>query len=209
MCGKPKTEGSLYDIMLGDDPLCSDCRKALPIHRKKLLVDGVKGESFYRYPDMSRILLQYKECGDEALKDVFLYPLRRRLHYRYAGYTMVLMPSSKEKREMRGFSHVWSMFAQCGLPMIEPFYKKINVDQKEHTAKDREKIRGMIGILPDIELPANLLLCDDVITTGSTLRAALSCLSKEDHELRILTCAYTEKHTAVHSHVLLKQTDMG
>ena len=76
-------------------------------------------KSSWEYNDAFRsTLIQYKECYDEALKDVFLYPTRKKIRNYLRGYTLILMPSTKEKLEERGFSHLKFMFSSLKLPML-------------------------------------------------------------------------------------------
>ena len=57
-------------------------------------------ETFYDYDGMFKsLLLQYKECLDEALNDVFLYELADYTNLSYWGYRICFIPSSAGKHE--------------------------------------------------------------------------------------------------------------
>lgn len=186
MCRKELGGGSLKDIFEGNDPLCESCRKMW--EKKKIMfeMDGVRVCSDYVYNKaFSSCLIQYKECGDEALKDVFLFEIKNKLKRRYHGYTLLLMPSTEEKVNERGFYHLEKMYACLGLKMVNVFQKKTAMSQKKMTASMRKHMEHEIVLKENIQLDKKLLLVDDTITTGSTLKGALSCLNKNAHQIEI------------------------
>lgn len=84
---------SLFSLLFEKDCLCKECREQLKIKRRIIDLDGVKVETFYEYEGMFKsLLLQYKECLDEALKDVFLYNLEDYLKLKYRGYEILYVP---------------------------------------------------------------------------------------------------------------------
>ena len=190
LCGKPMEEGSLKDILLSDDVICSDCRRTWIHQRRHFTVEGVKAESDYVYRSgFSSCLLQYKECGDEALKDVFLYEVKKRLKREYRGWTLCMMPSSATKLEMRGFSHLKEIFLSTQLPVMEPFIKNNETAQKKASFAGRQQMSEAVSLKEGIVLPEKIVLCDDVITTGATLKGALHCLDQSRVQVQIYTIA--------------------
>ena len=189
MCGKLMEEGGgILDAVFRDDPLCASCRNEWHRYEGKREVNGIRVHALYQYSDgFRRALLQYKECNDEALRDIFLIPHAARLRLRYHGYTLVLMPSTEHKRKQRGFDHLEGMFACLKLPCISPFEKTLQADQKLYSRAQRRNMEHGIVLKPGITLPKKILLADDVITTGSTLRGALAAIRPEEHCIRILT----------------------
>ncbi len=191
MCGK-QIGGSddLYETLFWEDLLCIQCRKQWDKAAFRFRLEGVRGYSSYRYSSgFSKCLIQYKELGDEALKDVFLYREKRKLRRMFKGRTLVLMPSTQEKTEERGFSHLRQMFECLDMQMTEPFVKLPGTEQKKLSAMQRRKIQDRIMLKEDADIPKKIVLCDDLMTTGSTLRSAMKCLGK-DHDILIYTCAY-------------------
>ena len=189
MCGEPIRNDSLEDLFRPEDVLCSRCRsewKRIDQHSK---LNGIPVYVLYEYNEaFSSCLLQYKECLDEALKPAFLFPDRNRLKRMYRGMTLLLMPSTREKQAERGFSHLAGIFEGLGLPMIEAFEKTAEIDQKGKHRAERMKLETGIRLKRDIRLPKRIVLADDVITTGSTIKGALRCLP-EGHDVRIFACA--------------------
>lgn len=191
MCGNEIGEGkNLQELFYHDDVLCVSCRNTWKKNQKHFRLDGILAESLWDYQGGFRdALLQYKECGDEALKPVFLYPYRKYLKKKYRGYTILCMPSTMEKMEQRGFSHLPGMLEDAGLPILEPFLKGRPIDQKKKTRIERLALSHAIVLKPGMKLPEKLLLADDVLTTGSTMRGALSCLDQTHHKIRIFVFA--------------------
>ncbi len=126
-----------------------------------------------------------KECGDEALKDVFLFETKKHIQRKYRGYTLCCMPSSLEKIDRRGFSHLQEMFSCLHMKILDPFIKNTNVSQKENPGYLREKMSHEILLKPGVILPEKLLLVDDTITSGATLKGAISCIERKKHKIKI------------------------
>ncbi len=180
MCGKSRDEGTFRDLFDPQDPLCENCRSQWRKKHIRFRLDGVPVESSYVYNDaFSRCLIQFKELNDEALQDVFLYEVVSRLRFRYRGYTLCLLPSSEEKTNRRGFSHLRLMFACLKMPMIEPFVKVADQDQKHLGREERLAMRDYIALKDGVQLPEKILLCDDTITTGATMLGALAALGRK------------------------------
>ena len=193
-CGRQMQESSLRDLLAGSDPLCLPCRAQWERKDIRFLLDGIRLDSFYVYNEVfSSCLIQYKECGDEALKDVFLYGLEGKIRRMYRGYTFLMMPSSEEKVNERGFSHLAAMAECLRLPAEEPFEKISHASQKRLGREERLKMAGNIRLKDGAVLPEKIVLFDDTVTTGATLRGALSCFDHEGHRIRICTVSYNRR----------------
>ena len=189
MCGKKMTTDTFSDLFRQEDVLCSDCRSGWKRIDRRFRFDGIPAFALYEYNDaFSSCLIQFKECGDEALKHVFLYPDQRKLERMYKGSAMLLLPSSRKKQQERGFSHLYMLFSQLRLPVLEPFVKVDEIEQKEMNFVERQKMTSGIALKEGIEIPKRIVLADDVITTGSTMRGAIAVLPKR-RNIRIFACA--------------------
>ncbi|MBQ6487810.1 MAG: ComF family protein [Solobacterium sp.] len=188
LCGKRTGSSSMPLVaMFSDDPLCYDCRKLWKPYTGNRDIEGMHTDILYDYRSgYSSALIQYKECGDEALKDIFLYPHIEKIRWKYRGYTLLLMPSAKDKLRQRGFDHLKEMFACLNMPMMSPFEKLREIDQKGGGRSRRTVMSGNIILKEGTVLPEKILLADDVVTTGSTLRGALKCIDTRKHRIMIL-----------------------
>ncbi len=189
MCGKDFDEnGSLREILFEEDLLCETCRSGWKENKRNDKVGQYRMKSSWIYNDAFKTcLIQYKEAGDEALKDIFLYPVKKDVRKYLKGYTLLLMPSTKEKLEQRGFSHLKYMFSCLKLPMLDPFITEQN--QKGKSLKERNAIGKSMYLKENIKLPYKIALVDDVYTTGSTIRGALDCINQKQHKIKIYTVA--------------------
>ncbi len=186
MCGKEMGGGGLRDIIIGDDELCQECRSMWIKKRLAFVFEGVQATASYVYNDaFSSCLIQYKELCDEALRDVFLHEEKQWLKRRYKGYAICLMPSSLSKRKERGFDHLEGIFGCLGMKMLSPFEKHSEASQKKLSSKERLAMSEAIILKPDVVLPRKILLCDDTITTGSTIKGALRQIDCVKHCVKI------------------------
>jgi competence protein ComFC len=188
MCDRELGYGSLTDILFADDPLCHACRVKWKKKKIRFEFEGHRLRSSYVYNEaFSACLIRYKELGDEALKDAFLFEDKNWFRRTYRGYTPVIMPSAKEKEAARGFCHLAGMFGCTEREILSPFVKLSDRTQKGSTRAERLAMSANIGLKEDAVLPGRIVLCDDVITTGSTLRGALKALEGYRGKIEIYT----------------------
>lgn len=200
MCEKEMGKGGLRDILFGDDPLCIDCRRMWKNKPVKFYLDDVELNASYVYNEaFSGCLIQYKELADEALKDVFLFENRKWFRRKYRGYALVMMPSTQQKIQARGFSHLKEMFACTKMEIIEPFEKTADTVQKGKSRRQRLEMMSEIRLKEGIVLPEKIVLCDDTVTTGSTLRGALHALKGYSGKIQIYTVSANRRWYRPHS----------
>ena len=186
-CGGPLLNGcTIPEMMFTDDSLCGVCRSQLtPVsHPVKLGGLTVRGLVVYDEAFM-KMLVQYKELMDEALQAIFLKPWQDSLRRRYRHATLIPMPSSRTKREKRGFDTIPQLFFGLRLPIV-PLLEKTDDFEQQGNAKQRQSAADHIRLIPGVSIPSGpLVLIDDVLTTGSTLRAAQALLPQA-HEALVL-----------------------
>ena len=133
LCQRPNFEtASLWNYLISCDMLCEKCRNSLKRIYGIRMLDDLTVRVLYDYNEiLQQLIIQYKECYDEALAPVFLYDFKDRLKRKYKNTILVPMPSSKKKMEERGFNHVEKMFECLDLPIIPCLYKIEDYDQKK------------------------------------------------------------------------------
>ncbi|MBQ1306644.1 MAG: hypothetical protein IIZ64_02675 [Erysipelotrichaceae bacterium] len=187
-CDREIKKITFTSLFLERDPLCIECRRMLKVKRKNILLGELKTEVFYEYDGIFKsMLLQYKECCDEALKDVFLYSLKDYIGIRYFGYHILFVPSSQKKRQMRGFDHLELIFEDVKLPRARGLRMKEDLIQEGKNARERSRMRD--NYIYEGEKLNKALIVDDVITTGSSIVGVYEAIKDKAGHVRALSLA--------------------
>ena len=166
-CDKMINHYSLYDLFIEKDLLCSSCRKELNLKLEKFKVEDLDCLCLYKYDSLFKtLLLQYKECYDEALCEVFLYKVELLIRLKYQGFKVVYAPSSEEKRNKRGFDHLKLIFDRLGFETVSVNKRHEYIQEGKNLNERKQMIDNYYYEGSHID---KLLIVDDVCTTGSTL----------------------------------------
>lgn len=187
-------ENDLLSMFYVDDVICSKCRDCLKYKPISFNLNGLKVNSLYPYDGHVReLLIQYKESKDEALFPIFLWPHINKLRKKYKSYTLIPVPSSSERNKDRGFKTVEEIFGCLNLEFADVLEKTSNVNQKHLHQSERHKIKSYIRFKDTCLHGKKILLVDDIVTTGETLKACYKLLKPHCKELKALTIAYTKR----------------
>ncbi|MFI3284348.1 MAG: phosphoribosyltransferase family protein [Erysipelotrichaceae bacterium] len=192
MCFKKELSNRhILDVFYYQDVLCDACRDKFEIKRKVVDLKTFKVESFYVYNEaFKQAILQYKECCDEALAPLFIYPIYWYLKLRYYGFTFVVIPSSKQAIEKRGFHHVAQMLEVAGFKTLSIFEKNEDLKQSSMPKNRRNEIEEHIVLKKNCEVPDKVLLVDDILTTGSTMKICHLLIKNKAKTLKAVTFSY-------------------
>ena len=178
-----------------NDVICESCRQKMDYHPVTIRINRLKINSLYCYQGVTReMIIRYKELYDEALNPVFLYPYIKDLRRKYRGYVLVPVPSSDRNNRERGFRAVDELFANLDLPIADVLYKKSDFDQKKADFHQRREIGKHLGIR-NRELIAGkkVLLVDDVITSGATMRECHKLIGDDCRKVKGLVISYNRR----------------
>ena len=171
---------SFHKLFSLDYNLCDRCLFKFDPIFKFFKIDGVNALAIYKYDDQikDKIYL-YKGCEDYELKDIFVEPFKLELEAIFDGYKIVPIPSYFEDDQKRGFNHVVEIFKCLDLEMYTCLIKTENIKQKELNYEDRQKIGDILKFDQKFKVKnKKILIVDDVITTGASMKAAIKIMKK-------------------------------
>jgi predicted amidophosphoribosyltransferase len=130
---------------------------------------------------MRELIGSWKFHSDRSVEHVFVKSLRRaapRMQPPLAAYWVTWVPLHKSRLRARGFDQA-RFVAQLagelfGLPVEEFVRRRENTAPQSRTSHQDRRVGEMdkvFEVLPDIDVPKHVLLCDDVFTSGTTMDA--------------------------------------
>lgn len=166
-------------------PFCLACKASVPIELRHVDV-GIEGWAVADYTGTAANLInEVKERGRTQLLNWMVEQLDGVLVER--GLTVVAVPSSKSAWRERGFipaEELARRFARRKMLAFAPGvlrFTRLAADQVALGRKDRQKNRENAMVAKP--LSGKVLLIDDVVTTGATLREAKRALEEAGAEV--------------------------
>ena len=167
--------------------ICSTCRSNWHPHYYKTRIDDLVVHSALLYtPTASKIILAAKESGlkgaDKLLIDAITHVLEKTMQGNTV-YRLVPIPSSKAAQRRRGRSFVVDLVSQIsqqtGVPMIDCLELSRKVLDQSGLHRD-ERVANLAGAFSlKARVRGELILVDDVVTTGATLREAARAVNSQ------------------------------
>ena len=179
LCFKDIDEINLFGITHPESHYCRSCYKEIVGRFIQFEVCGYKALSLYNYDEkIQGLIYQLKGCFDIEIADVFLSRYKTELNILFHNYVMIPIPSYPKDDEVREFNHVEEIFKLLNLRMMKILRKTKKVKQANSSLDKRKQI-GKYLVVDKVDLTGtNVLLVDDVYTTGSTMKAAIHLIEK-------------------------------
>lgn len=167
--------------------ICSDCRSSWHSHYYRTKFDSLTVHSSLLYtPTASKIILAAKESGmkkaDELIIDALCLALQRsKLDTRLSR--LVPIPSSKLSQRRRGRSFIVDLVEgishKTGIEMIDclELSRRVKDQSGLHRQERATNLAGAFRLSSQVR--GELILVDDVVTTGATLREAFRAVNSQ------------------------------
>lgn len=187
-CTREINDLQLSALLFRRPLLCQSCRKALQLQHLKTKLEDFELESLYKYDSLFKtLLLQYKECYDEALSPVFLNDWIDYLRFKYHGYQLLYPPISQKKLQERGFDHLFLIFKELKLPIAEGLMMKEERIQEGLDQVQRSLMKD--NFCYSGKAIEKLLIVDDVVTTGATIMGIRKAVGSRAKVIKALALA--------------------
>lgn len=132
--------------------------------------------------DSGHIISIYKDAGELRLSQLIANIMLSYMPSSWNIDVLTFIPSSKEAYNKRGYDHAEilakSISEISNIPIVEVFCRPKTIDQRKLSKAERSlNINIQTKQIPKQE---NILLIDDVYTTGATLNACSSLLNEKN-----------------------------
>ena len=202
ICFKPIQQHFFLLSFIANPQICIDCFKKFNILNEEGTFDGCKIRFLYEYNDFFKSLLfQYKGQYDIALSPIFLSIYNIQFLHLYSDYVIACCPSSDKQNDLRGFAPIIEIAKNTGLPLFTGLKKIGEYKQADQPFNKRNEIYRYIDIEDGKSLyKKNVLLLDDVMTSGYTLKACLNKIREySPNKIEILILSHRKQRKTLSS----------
>lgn len=175
ICLQPIYKDISFVHLVKNLPVCINCLSQFELLNLTVDFHHHPLTILYKYNEFFQSLLyQYKGLYDYALKDTFLCLLDTNLKQRYQNFIITPIPSFQDDNVLRGFAPMEEIAKTLSSQVFNGLYKKEKYKQSELSFQERKQVYRKIGIKHQEQLyHKDVLIIDDVLTSGSTMKACL------------------------------------
>ncbi|QGH34044.1 ComF family protein [Gracilibacillus salitolerans] len=177
-----------------NDAICERCGRQMPM--QTLCDDCKKWQSDQKYRDvlqynrslfpytpfMQEIISQWKYRGDYQLKEIFTPYIKKEVRnlYPMKSFTIVPIPLTKDRLQDRAFNQATAIAEIIAHhnknPVKDALSRKANYSEKQSKKSRQQRITTENPFFLTKTLETNVLLVDDIYTTGMTIHHAARLL---------------------------------
>lgn len=179
--------------------ICSECRSSWHPHYYRSKMDGLTVHSSLLYtPTASKIILAAKESGVKRADDLIIDAISLALQRSKLDLSLsrlVPIPSSKSSQRRRGRSFIVDLVQQLsqrtGIEVIDclELTRKVLDQSGLHRQERATNLAGAFRVSSQVR--GELILVDDVVTTGATLKEAFRAVNSQGFHAIGSVCAVT------------------
>ena len=160
--------------LISEKNLCTVCRE---------IEVTTPCRGIFMYRGAARILIQrYKFVGEKSIAAFFAAETAAVLKSRVPGALVVPVPSGSVSRKRNGWGHmetIAELLPQMGVPVCTWLLKRTNMGQQKGLGREERKASGRRFRVKKAVPTQEIVLLDDVRTTGATLAGARAALTEK------------------------------
>lgn len=161
---------------------CTECNETMlaAAGRETLPFDGMQS-ALLADDAARRIITAYKDSNERRLAKEIALMLARYVPPEWHHAHLTYIPATAEAVRRRGFDHA-ALLAKTLADLTDMdgsslLQRPKSADQRKLGRRARQRnMEGRFSVLSDAPIPSEVLLIDDVCTTGATVCAATDCL---------------------------------
>lgn len=193
-------ESDDFSFLIRHDYLCEEHQKICETPLKSVLINTIKVHYYHEYtPLIASLLFRYKEHHDIPLAGCMFFPVAKSLKRWLNHRPVMIVPSSLEKTQQRGFVPLKTALGVCGLECIEALEKVGKQDQKKKSKHYRQTTQFKF-IFDSVGPSRNIVLIDDVCTTGHSLLTCAQLL--ESFGYQVECCVFAIHSSWIHQYLV-------
>lgn len=186
-CLKPLSISPIRTIIEKEPFFCDSCLKSIDYALYKKRIFNVEFFFLYRYSNITkRWLINFKEKRDVALTPAFLFTTHTLVKLYCFNKSILTIPSTNKNMERRGFNHLKLILDAYNINSYSYLKKSGEEEQKNADLVTRKSLQNIFSDNISFLKNKDIVLFDDVLTTGTTIKSTLNYLKDKVKSVKVL-----------------------